>query len=228
VKSSKRWRALATVAGILAWAALAQASPVTQTFPIDVDTYLDSQSPTVNYGLSGTTKVVVNGNDGSLTRGLFQVPTAAWAIPASDPISAKVWFWTFKDNTGSRNVRLEPLTRPFSETGATWQTADGVTSWTSLGGDFDAATGVDAVKGVNWFSWDITPLWDNSDLRSFGAILRMNDETNPGTGNMPRAPFNSSDNTASQPYVEVTYAPEPGALFGFLAGVAWLARRRTS
>ena len=226
MRSNKRQYLLAAGAAFLALTTLAHAAPVTQTFPIDVDTYVDSQSPTTNYGLSGTTKVVVNGNDGSLARGLFQVPAAAWAISSADLISAKVWFWTFKDNTGSRNVRLEPLTRSFGETGANWQTADGVTPWTTPGGDFDAASGVEAVKGANWFSWDITPLWNNTNLRSFGAILRMNDETNPGAGNMPRAPFNSSDNTASLPYVEVTYTPEPATLVGLLALVAcWVLRR---
>jgi len=65
---------------------------------------------------------------------------------------------------------------------------------------------VDAVEAKNWFSWDITPLWNNTDLRAFGAMLRMNDESDPGAANMPRAPFTSSEGAANErPYVEVTY-----------------------
>ena len=207
---------------------LASGAPLTQQFAIDADTYIDSQSPTTNYGTNTTVKVVVNGTDGSLARGLFELPAAVWSIPAGDLVSAKVWFWTFKDNTGSRTVRLQPLTRGFSEGGATWQSYDGTNSWASPGGDYDAGTFVDAVKGGNWFSWDITGLWNNTDLRSFGAILRMNDESNPGAGNMPRAPFNSSDNTAQTPYVEVMYVPEPASSVGLLIGLVTLLRRRKS
>ena len=95
-----------------------------------------------------------------------------------------------------------------ADDGASWLTYDGVNSWTTPGGDYDAGTFVDAVKGANWFSWDITALWNNADLRSFGAILRMNDESDPGVGNMPRAPFTSSDGPLSQhPYVELTCLP---------------------
>jgi len=222
--SKSKWALLAAV-GLMAMAATAHAA-ITQIFPIDVDTYLDSQSPTTNFGTSTTVKVVVNGSDGSLCHGLFQVPDAAWTIPSSELISAKVWFWTFKDNTGTRNVQLCPLTQSFTETGATWQTRDGSTAWITSGGDFDAASAVDAVKDTNWFSWDITGLWDNANLRSFGALLKMNDESNPGAGNMPRAPFNSSDNTASQPYIEVTFTPEPATLLGLVLGVSLWARRR--
>lgn len=182
-----------------------------------MDTYVDSRDPDYNFGVSTTCKVVVNGSDGSLVRSLFRLPDDLPSVPPVGLVSARVWFYVWSDQTGDRNVRLHPLTTDFAEgygdgtpadDGASWSTYDGVNPWTIPGGDYDAAVFVDAVKGTNWFSWDITGLWDNSDLRQHGAMLRMNDESNPGPGHMPRAPFTSSDGPLSQqPYLEITYLP---------------------
>jgi hypothetical protein len=205
------------------------AQPITQSFAISLDSCVDSRSPTFNYGGATTTKVVVNGDDGSLVRSLFKLPDELPPIPVEGLIAAKVWFYVWFDQTGDRNVRLHPLIRSFAEgsgdgtpadDGASWLTWDGVNLWATPGGDYDAATFVDAIKGTTWFSWDITALWSNEDLRAHGAILRMNDESNPGAGNMPRAPFTSSDGPVSQqPYLELTFlpcslAPSPGDING--------------
>jgi hypothetical protein len=206
---------------LLAWSAHSQAvrgvDPVTQQFMVDVDTRIDSRDPTYNFGVSTTAKVVVNGMDGSLVRSLFRLPEGLPDVPAARVVSAKVWFYVWFDQTGTRTARLHPLTRAFAEgtgdatpadDGASWWTSDGETAWTTAGGDYDAAVFVDAVETTNWFSWDISGLWDDANLRAFGAILRMDDEADPGYPNMPRAPFTSSDGPTSQwPYVEVTYLP---------------------
>jgi hypothetical protein len=201
-----------------AWAGI-----VVQTYWIDVDTPMDSWSPTFNYGASTTDKVVVNGSNGSLVRALFELPASAWTIPPDQGLfSAKIYFYTWQNSTGSRTVELHPLTRSFVEgtgagtlsgDGATWQTCDGTTPWTTAGGDYDAATFVRATESANWFVWDITALWNNADLRSHGALLRMDDESNPGASSMPRAPFTSAEGaTNERPYIEVSYVPEPASL----------------
>jgi len=187
-----------------------------ETFAVDVDTYIDSRDATYNYGIATTARVLVNGKDGSLARALFKLPESIWSISEDRLISAKVWFYVWMDRTGERTVTLHPLIRGFAEgtgdgtpsgDGATWQTYDGSNSWTCAGGDYDSSVFVDADKLSNWFSWDITPLWNNPDLRSFGAILKMDDESDPGYPNIPRAPFTSSDGPANErPYIEVTYA----------------------
>lgn len=193
----------------------AQANPNTITLTINTDTYIDSRDPTYNFGVSTTAKVVVNGIDGSLTRTLFELPSEIWSISEGQLISAKVWFYVWWDQTGNRTVRLHPLTGKLVEgtgdgtssgDGATWGTSNGTDGWTNSGGDYDPNTFVDAVESANWFSWDIAAFWNNPSLRSFGAILRMNDESDPGYPNMPRAPFTSSDGPANErPYIEVVY-----------------------
>lgn len=192
--------------------------PVTEQYAITVDAQIDSRDPAFNYGVTTTAKVLVNGLDGSLVRTLFSLPPEIWAIHGEQLISAKVWFYVWFDQTGERTVRLHPLTRVFAEgtgdatisgDGATWLSSDGQTAWTTAGGDYDDGVYVDAAEGGNWFSWDITALWDNEELRSFGAILRMNDESDPGYANMPRAPFTSSEGPVNErPYVEIIYQPD--------------------
>lgn len=198
----------------------AGADPNAARFDIDVDARIDSRDPNYNFGVSTTARVIVNGSDGSLVRSVIRLPNDMWSIPAQDVISAKVYFYLWQDNTGGRTVRLHPLTRGFEEgtgdgtpsgDGATWETYDGVDAWTTPGGDYDPNVFVDPNEGTNWFCWDITDLWNNADLRTFGAILRMDDESNPGDGNMPGAPFTSSDGALSKrPYVEVISATTYG------------------
>ncbi|MBN1341461.1 MAG: PEP-CTERM sorting domain-containing protein [Phycisphaerae bacterium] len=237
-----RRRAWYVVAGALAsvWvsASPALADPNVDTYGIDVDAKLDSRDPTFNCGTDTTMKIVVNGDDESLARAVIELPEEIWNIPYS-VTSVKVYAYLYSNKTYDRTVRLHPLTRGFLEgtgdevatgDGATWLTYDGVNAWTTPGGDYDAATYVDPVESGNWFIWDITSLYGNTDLRDYGALLRTDNESFVGADDMPRAPFTSSDGSSAEwPYVEVTYyVPEPGtlALFGLLAGLAVRRRRR--
>ncbi|MHC4983848.1 MAG: DNRLRE domain-containing protein [Planctomycetota bacterium] len=234
-----RLRLLAAAGATLCILAGPAAAAVTTTFAIDVDTRIDSRDPTHNYGLSTSAKVVVNGEDGSLVRVLFKLPDAIWATPSSQLLSAKVWFYTWQNVTGDRTVTLHPLSRAFVEgagddtpsgDGATWQSYDGTHAWSSAGGDYDAGASVDAAEHAaqgagGWFSWDITSLWDETNLRSYGGMLKMNDESDPGD-DMPRAAFTSSEGAETyRPYVEVS-VPEPAALMVVAAALATAGGRK--
>lgn len=185
------------------------------SFPVVADTYLDSRSSNTskNYGQATTVKTVINSSDASVCRGLFQLPAELALYEPGEIASAKVFFYVWQDNTADRNVTLYPLTRPFAEgsgnggvpaDGATWNTADGTTAWTSPGGDFDMNFPVVGVKGAvldpdmndRFFSWDITPLLTNdaarTNLLAHGALLMIDEVPAPAT-DMPRAPFTSSD-----------------------------------
>lgn len=220
-------------AGLGAAATASRADTITD-YPITMETQIDSQAPTANFGAGTSAKVVVNGQDGSLARALFKVPDAAWSVSSAELVSAKVCFYLWADQTQGRDVRLHPLTEAFVEgtgsgaqtnDGATWYSRDGIQTWTTAGGDFDPGLFVDAVKpadGYGWFTWDITSLWDDPNLGAYGAILKMSDESDPGYPNMPRAPFTSHESTQyPHPYVEittVTAVPEPATGVMLLAG----------
>ena len=193
-----------------------------QTFVTNITTttYIDSWviNQTNNYGHAHTVKVVIDGmgqgdptKDGSICRGLFQLPPQLWTYSPGDIVSASVSFYVWQDNTGTLNITLYPLTRSFVQgtgygtyppDGATWFTYDGTNSWTNPGGDFDTNYSVIAVKGPilsdendRFFYWDITALLQSStsraELQNYGAMLRIDETPVPATG-MPRAPFTSS------------------------------------
>ena len=184
---------------------------------IPTTTYVDSRvsNQTNNYGHAHTVKALIDNNvtsDGSVCRGLFQLPSLVWTYSPDQIVSAKVVFYVWQDNTGTRNVSLYPLTRSFAQgtgngtspaDGATWLTYDGVNSWANPGGDFDSGRSAVGVKGPvldpdmndRFISWDITALLKTStgraELQNYGAMLRIDETPVPATG-LPRAPFTSS------------------------------------
>ena len=203
---------------------------------ITTTTYIDSRvsNHPLNYGQAHTVKALINNNvtsDGSLCRGLFQLPPQIWTYPPEQILSATVVFYVWQDNTGTRNVTLYPLTRSFVEgtgygtspaDGATWLTYDGTNLWTNPGGDFDSGWSVVGVKGPvldpdendRFFSWDITALLKTStsraELHNYGAMLRIDETPVPASG-MPRAPFTSSYDPsyppAYWPSLQLTLSP---------------------
>ena len=207
-------------------------------FPIVTDAHLDSRDTSKNFGASTSFKVVVNAatnRDGTVTRGLFQLPAEVGIYDPADIESVKVFYFASRDLTGERPITLYPLNQAFAEgtengtanaTGATWNTYDGTNDWATAGGDFDTAHSVEAVKEpildpdlrARYFSWDITDLLANETVRSnlitYGAIVKI-DEGRPrydtDIDDMPRAPFNSAEHTdvAYRPYVEMVVVPRP-------------------
>ena len=202
----------AIVAGGLALGGAVRAADV--ALPIADDTYLDSAAANanVNYGASGSAKVLISSADGSACRVLFRLPPEIGLWNPAKLARVEVLFYVFADQTAGRNITLYPLTRPFSETGATWNSADGSNAWTAAGGDFDVNYPVVASRNANgWFRWDVTPLLADaaarSNLLAHGALLQIDEIPLPSSGT-PRAPFTSSDGaTVSQrPYVLATLA----------------------
>lgn len=230
------------------------AAPASMICEITTDTYLDSASPTYNYGARNVDRVVINAS--SAARTLFKLPAELWSYAPIQIVSAVVSFYVWSDSSQTYDVSLYPMLREFVEgtgtgsatgDGATWNTYDGVNAWTAAGGDFDAGFSVVGVKGTlgvkdgepngRFFTWDITALLNDptawSELQSYGAMLRI-DETVPPSGQRFDA-FTSSDSTTyTAPYlpsVELTVIPEPGTLallaLGLPAGALLLRRRKS-
>ena len=225
------------------------------SFYITNDAQIDSSNPAYNFGGKGSAKVVVDTKytPNSLARTVLNLPSSNWTLPEGQAlVSAKLYYMINTSNlTYNRTVSLFPLTQSFIQgsgmgsaqtggpDGATWNTYDGAHAWAAAGGDYDAGTRVDALEEGDRFSWDITSLWNNTNLRTCGALLRMSSEwfdlSDLGSSEMqPRIPFYSAETTVNgmKPYVEiVTVAvPEPAAIVllasGFLCLPALLLRRK--
>ena len=199
----------------LAWlcsfpAGFAGAQSAQAVFPIVSDTYLDSApaNANLNFGSNDSVRVLVNGSDGSLCRGLFRLPPEVLDYSPDRIVRAQVCFYLFSDRTEGRNVSLFPLARPFDEYAATWFSADGSNAWASAGGDFDPNFSAVASRGADgFFRWDVTDLLlspsARSNLLAHGALLRIDEDPMPS--GMPRAPFTSSDsaNVGLRPFVRM-------------------------
>ena len=206
--------------------------------PITTDAYVDSRSSNTgrNYGAATTVKTTISSTDGSVTRGLLQLPPEIALYDTGQITRATVVFYVWQDNTEDRNVTLYPLARSFVEgtgngaapaDGATWQTYDGTNAWTTPGGDFDTNFPIAAVKGPildedlhdRFFTWDITPLLTNETARTalmnYGALLQIDEVPLPSSGT-PRAPFTSSDDpaydAAYRPHLELVVIPRTAAV----------------
>ena len=181
---------IAALLAVLAAASTALAQ-TTNSYSITQDTYLDSRSATLNFGTSGSDKVV---DSTTPCNTLFQLPANLFSYSPGTIQSAVVSFYAFGPalQPGANTVYLYPLTQAFvpgtgtkngtAGAGATWNTYDGANSWATPGGDYDAANFVadittssivyngsvaqvqpgDVGTGGAFFTFDITSLLANS------------------------------------------------------------------
>ena len=188
--------------------ALSQTTLVLQPDPAaGEDAYLAEASPVQNYGTQ--TELITDSQNSSGVRSILRfdlsaVPTGATILSATFEM---YYFYTRTSSTES--LRLHRALRDWTETGATWRTYDGVTNWTTQGGDYDAAIVASATltATVNvWKSWNVTPLvqgWVSGAYPNQGMLL----ESPPASGNRERH-FYSSDyvtNPALRPKLTIVY-----------------------
>jgi hypothetical protein len=197
------------------------------TIAVTEDTYLDSRagSTGTNYGTRTGLKVFANEITPDPTHVLIALPNTLAATPAGHLTSVKLWLYNSGTMPLTRPVELHPLTRSFTETGATWGAYDGVNGWSTPGGDYSAAhVDVSAADNGRWYAFDITSMLKDSnraDLVGHGLLLKLfDDATAPAatTG----LNFVSSENTDAvhRPYFEVAAVPEPSACAMLLTGLA--------
>jgi hypothetical protein len=131
----------------------AASAQTTYSYPLSADTYIDSKNATLNYGTSGSLKVVDSTNPCNT---LFELPSSLFSYSPSTIQSAVVSFYAFQTNgtllAGENTISLFPLTQAFvpgtgtkngtPRAGATWLTFDGTNPWATPGGDYDAENSV--------------------------------------------------------------------------------------
>jgi autotransporter-associated beta strand protein len=193
------WRADTVLAGVT-------------DIPIVEETRIDSLYTTDNY-FSQNIKIIKNAvshDAGSEVRGMIALPQLP-DLSSADLYSAKIWmcetyyYGPPDENAYTRGVTLYPLTQGYNLTTVTWQSCNGgqcdasnPVAWSPAPG---MASGLD---GYWWCSWNITPLWSNSDLRNNGALLTIDPETPPSTSWITKYfASNTYSLTQYQPFVEV-------------------------
>ncbi|MFI6885299.1 DNRLRE domain-containing protein [Streptosporangium canum] len=126
------------------------------------DTTLASGEAAAGHDTVGGNKWLQVGNTATTlgnTRAVVKFADYATEIPADAQVTeASLSLWGVNTTGSGVTFNAHKLTRGFDEA-ATWAKADAATSWTTAGGDFDAAvlgtlTGVSAQPG--WRKWAVT------------------------------------------------------------------------
>lgn len=233
----RSWAIVAAVCvvSLLAWYPLSVNAAI--VYATD-DTYIDARSTNTNtnFGNANGLRVFVNRTTPEPTHALIALPPALASIPASDLVDVKLWVYNYGLTALTRPIELHPLTSSFTETGATWLTRDGLTAWTTPGGDY-SANHVDVTEPVAdmWYAFDITSMMtgaDRADLLNHGMLLKIFDDTVSPAATTGQN-FVSSENASYldfHPYFEVTTVPEPSTcVLSVITALAFTAiRLRTS
>ena len=149
------------------------------------DAYIQAGNATTNYGAIERMRVTgyADGGATNVQRGLVRFDLSS--IPTGTTItSAKLWLYSY-DATSSQGSSgyygAYPLTRDWTETGATWNSAGGAI-WTTPGGDFgstaDGTVAKQTGSGV-WYVIDLTSRIQqciNSSCNNYGWVIKLTDE----------------------------------------------------
>jgi hypothetical protein len=112
----------------------------TVTLRPTADTYISGGSQTTNFGTSGIlrTGVATPGKSSQLLRSLLRFSLAS-LLNAESIDAAALTLFIYSNNAPSATFGVHRITQPaWTELGATYLKYDGVTNWSSAGGDFDA------------------------------------------------------------------------------------------
>ncbi|HUW82308.1 MAG TPA: Calx-beta domain-containing protein, partial [Phycisphaerae bacterium] len=148
-----------------------------------VATYLSDVNPDTNYGTDTNMWISGFSTFNEVMRSLVKFDVTS-IPPGTNITSAKLMFYTFEENGGAQEYQAHELTQVnWTEDGVTWNTYDGSNSWTSPGGDYDAAVigtcTKDASQTNYWLEFDVTATvqdWINNPSNNLGVLVKAGDE----------------------------------------------------
>ncbi|WP_433364291.1 DNRLRE domain-containing protein [Actinoplanes sp. CA-142083] len=170
---------------------LPKAGQVIRFFGSADDNTLTSAKPTSNWDVLDTGGELQVGNKGSVygtSRVVLKFPNVTGLPAKAKVINAQVGLWgwyTEGANIGQGQFQLRGLTRDFSETTSTWNSAQSGTAWTTPGGDAESTvqSTVGSLNGdPGWTNWEAGPLvqrWVDTPGTNKGVLMRLADEAGP-------------------------------------------------
>jgi hypothetical protein len=170
-----------TLGAVLSKTALAAApgasSSTTVLLTTCEDTYLYAKTPATPYGTASSLSM------GDIRRRRMLIRWDLSAIPKTATIvQARLSLYATRHSGSSEDLiaSLMPVSRPWTENGATWWSSDGTTPWTNPGGDCDSAAAasfgsvVTQAEVNQWHTADMTAVtqrWVENSLPNYGVLI---------------------------------------------------------
>lgn len=190
-----------------------------------VDTWIDDNNPDENNGINRDLLIGDYRGGSATQRALLDFDVSA--IPAGSTITAATLsiYQRRQSNSSTPELGVYPAVSAWTEgsgngnatgDGASWDTRDGVTPWTTGGGDFDAVVATAVAPGVRrvWVDFDIAALtqeWVDGARVNDGFFIR---KTAEGSASDYKT-YCSSDytrNPSLRPKLVVEYVPPAGSI----------------
>jgi RHS repeat-associated protein len=204
---------------------LAAAGQVIKFFGGAEDNTLTSAKPTSNWDVLDAGGELQAGNKGSTygnSRIVVKFPDLGGLPANAKVLDAKLGLWAWYAEgaqVGSAQYQLRALTRDFSETTSTWNSAQSGTAWSTAGGDVESTvhgvtSGITA-DPPGWTQWTATPLvqrWIDTPSTNKGALIKVADEA----GSEQRTLFLSAEaeEPTLRPRLRVVYtAPDSASTY---------------
>lgn len=154
-----------------------------------VDNTLTSKQPTKNWDVLDSGGELQVGNNGEVygtSRVVLKFPALTGLPAKAKVLDAEVGLWSwYTEGGGTGRFQLRGLTRDFSETTSTWNSASTGVNWTTAGGDAETTvrSTVSPVTGdPGWTSFKAGPLvqsWATDAAANKGVMVRLENETTP-------------------------------------------------
>ena len=170
---------------------LPEAGRITELIPASSATTISSAQPTAvinsitDTGVSQAwMEVGDNSSTWGTTRALFNFPALSQVPAGSQVLDAHLKVWQEQTYTGTSGAvyELHALTKAFTGTQATWNSAATGTAWSTAGGDYNA-TADGTVSGLtddpNRQNFDATSIvqgWVNTPTTADGLMLKLSSE----------------------------------------------------
>ncbi len=183
--------------------------PVTGvTLQASQDTWINEAQPNSNYGnsTSFTVSVTATHNATKVGYGLVQFDLSSIAAGTLLKGATLRLFTGSFTNPQNSILTVKPVTAPWTESGASWKSADGSSnSWTcgGFGGCFAAAAASATLSSTftsGWVEWDVTALaqeWVDGIIPNYGVGVLIDTSS--------VVIFDSREFTANQPQLVITY-----------------------
>jgi hypothetical protein len=181
-------------------------APVIVSLNPVADAYISQSSPAINYGTSNNLSIKGK-SDGSLKRSLLNFDLTG--IPTTAIVdSAYVGIYQI-DGANNENISAIRNTKAWTEAGVNWNTTNGATAWSNIGGDFGNTVWATANTGATNAVYkylnvkNLVQAWVKGTYMNYGMFLTRDAEG--ANGSYREMTFTANNAASDKPVIWIRY-----------------------